>query len=88
MSPPADLKTYLQSHTPSVMILHDPADEEQTVGYAKYLISGLPSFVLVDAKGNVQRAWKYYWPGATETRLLAYIEDAIEGASLAVRRKR
>ncbi len=79
MSPSADLAAYLQSHTPAVAILHDPADEEQTVGYAKYKISGLPSFVLVNARGRVERAWKFYWPGATETRLLAYIEDALEG---------
>jgi thiol-disulfide isomerase/thioredoxin len=82
MSPPADLTEYLQSHTPAVAILHDPADEEQTVGYAKYQISGLPSFVLVNTQGRVERAWKYYWPGATETRLLAYIEDALEGTNV------
>lgn len=77
MSPPADLAVYLQSHTPAIEILHDPADEEQAVGYAKYQISGLPSFVLINARGRVEHAWKFYWPGATETRLLAYIEEAL-----------
>jgi peroxiredoxin/outer membrane lipoprotein-sorting protein len=89
MSPAADLESYLQSHKPSMMILHDPADEEETVGYAKYKISGLPSFVLVDSNGRVKQAWKYYWPGATETRLWAYIEDALEGNTpTTTRRKR
>lgn len=73
-----ELNAYLQKSPQSVTVLYDPADEDRCVGYAKYQISGLPSFVLIDRKGRVVRTWKYYWPGATETRLRALVGELLE----------
>lgn len=73
-----ELNKYLEKTPQSVTVLHDPADEEESVAYAKYKISGLPSFVLLDRQGRVKRTWKYYLPGATETRLRAYVGELVD----------
>ena len=78
MAAAEELNNYLAKTPQSVAVLFDPSDEEASVGYAKYMISGLPSFVLIDRKGRVKRTWKYYLPGATETRLRAYVGELLD----------
>ena len=73
-----DLNNYVAKNPQSVTVLHDPADEDESVAYTKYKISGLPSFVLIDRKGRVKRTWKFYLPGATETRLRAYVGELVD----------
>lgn len=73
-----DLNAYLAKNPQSVTVLHDPADEDESVAYAKYKITGLPSFVLLDRKGRVKRTWKFYFPGATETRLRALVGELVD----------
>lgn len=88
MAAAEELSTYLAKTPQSVTVLFDPADEEDSVGYAKYKISGLPSFVLIDRKGYVKRTWKYYLPGATETRLRAYVGELLDEPTKAALRSR
>ena len=81
MAAAEELDAYLVAHPQDVTVLHDPADEEASVAYSKYKVSGLPSFVLLDRSGKVRRTWKYYLPGATESRLSAYTGELLDNAS-------
>lgn len=81
MAAAEELNAYLSTHPQDVTVLHDPSDEELSVAYAKYKISGMPSFVLLDRNGKVRRTWKYYLPGATETRLRAYTAELLDKVS-------
>jgi hypothetical protein len=72
-----DLARYVAAHAHSGVVLHDPADEDEAVGYARYKITGFPSFIVVDRKGRISGAWKHYYEGQTEVKLRAELERAL-----------
>jgi hypothetical protein len=57
--------------------LFDPAAEAEAVGYARYQITGFPSFVIVDRKGRVAAAWKHYREGPSEVKFRALLARAL-----------
>ncbi len=70
------LVEYLQEHMVQGQAVHDPAEQDEAVGYARYGITGFPSFVVVDAAGKVSRAWKRYSEGEFEVQLRAALNGA------------
>jgi thiol-disulfide isomerase/thioredoxin/outer membrane lipoprotein-sorting protein len=75
------LEDYLQERTVAGPTVHDPAEQDDAVGYAKYKITGFPSFVVVDRQGRVAGVWKHYQEGLFEVRMRAALNRALAPAS-------
>jgi thiol-disulfide isomerase/thioredoxin len=71
------LVDYLHERTPPAAVVHDPAPQDEAVGYARYKITGFPSFVVVDRAGFVSGSWKGYYEGSFEVKLRAELNRAL-----------
>ncbi len=72
-----ELEDYLSERLTHGPALFDPGDEDTAVGFAKYGISGIPSFLVIDRAGRVAGSWKGYVEGAFEVRMRAALNAVL-----------
>ena len=73
-----DLEAFLKQHTDySLTILFDPAAQNESVGFAKYLIDGFPSFFIIGPDGKVVTSFKGFSEQDTSNKLKELIQQQL-----------